>query len=191
MIMKKFENILKQNNLDYLDYSEDNNIFEIEIPYNNTVIMSFISSFVGDLANNGFRVDTKFENGTVLITAISDSEYTIESSAAYYLVKRWASRINRNLQELEVLVEKDDKIPGKYGEDSTVYIMNPEINLSELDYIVDWFDGMGVEIPPIYLSADNIQYVRSNPWLQEQGYSNNETYLSFPVLKNDRPKGII
>ena len=191
--MSDFEEILERNNLDYIPYAQaDDREYVITIPYNNTTTLSFISSFVGDLANNGFLVEQEFQNGEVYIEAVrSDSEapeedLETETSAAFYLLKRWAKRINKALDELEVLVEKDDVREGAYGEDSEVYIMNPEINMDELLKIVDYFDTMGVELDPNWFTRDKIQSVSNNPWLQEQGYSKNETYLSFPVLKNPR-----
>ena len=195
--MNKFEEILERNNFDYVSYVEaDGDIFLVRIPYNNTVTLAFISSLVGDLSNNGFDVATEFETGEVIIEArvkeleeenssvVVSARQRLELSAAYYMLKRWANRINKKLQDLEVVVEKDDKRPGRYGEDTDVYIMNPEVNWEELLTIVDFFDGHNVDLDPRWFNPRNIQSVADNEFLQSQGYSPNETYLSFLVYKD-------
>lgn len=195
--MNKFEEILERNNFEHISYVEsDGNIFLARIPYSNTATLAFIGSLVGDLSNNGFDVATEFETKEVIIEArVKELEeetssiklsarQRLELSASYYMLKRWANRLNKKLQDLEVVVEKDDKRPGKYGEDTDVYIMNPEVNWQELLYIVDFFDGYNVDLDPKWFNPRNIQSVADNPFLQSQGYSPNETYLSFLVYKD-------
>ena len=193
MSMGLFEDILQRNNLDYVPFEVvDDTLYTITIPYKNTVTLSFISSLIGDLANNGFKVNQKFGNNEVSIEAIlvnpdeTVEEVDLETSAAYYLLNRWAKKLNKKLKDLEVVIEKDDNREGAYGEDSEVYIINPTASMDELLYIVNYFDSMGVELEPMYFRRDKIDRVENNEYLEGLGYSPDTTYLSFPVLKNPR-----
>ena len=45
----------------------------MDIPYKNTIKLSFISSFIGDLTNNGYDVNSKVEDGLVHIKAFRNA----------------------------------------------------------------------------------------------------------------------
>ena len=192
--MVSFEELLERNNLDNFSFiSDDDNTYLIRIPYKDDVMLSLISSFVADLTNNGYDVNSSFENREVIIQAtVKESEEEedeeiedVETSASYYMVQRWVKQLNNHLQELEVVAEKDNKGEHEYGKNTLLYIMNPEINIDELLYIIDYLDGKNVPLKKEWFTQKKVKLVRFNNYLLEQGYSPNETYLTVYIYKDE------
>ena len=205
--MYNFDEILKYNNLNHIDYEHPvDDVYEMKIPYTNNTTLHFISSLISDLSNNGFDVHSSIKYGVANIKAIKNpmpSQYAsrvkkdekeISISAAYYMIKRWVDKLNKKLDDLQVEVEKVDEgyynygkkrqVTKRYGKDSTFYIINPEVNQEELIEIVDFLDTYNVPLQPHWFRRINIFPVSESPFLLEKGYSPNETYLAFPIEKD-------
>lgn len=198
--MIDFEEILERNNLDYVPFELEEGVYSISIPYKNNVTLAFISSFVADLSNNGYDVKHQVKDSTVSLEIFekgteTNKELDINTSAAYYMLVKWAKKLNAQLEDLEVVVKKDtpESKMGRYGESrkgvkygntSEIYIINPEVNPKELMFILEYFDDKGVELNPAWFKRGRIKSVEDNEYLQSLGYSNNETYLVFLSMKD-------
>lgn len=205
--MYSFDEILKYNNLNYLEYEHPvNDVYEITIPYTNNTTLNFISSFVSDLSNNGFDVYSSIKYGLATIKAIENpmpSQYastvhpdkrTISTSAAYYMIKRWVDKLNRKLKTLSTEVEKVDEgyynygkkrqVKKRYGKDSTFYIINPWDDIEELKEIINFLKVYEVPLPQSVSRTRDTYPVSDNPFLLEKGYSPDDEYLAFPIEKD-------
>ena len=210
--MYNFEEILEYNNLGDESFSEiAEDTYEMNISYKNTIKLSFISSFISDLTNQGYDVNSSMDDGVVHIKAFKnamESQYAskydtqdleINNAAAYYNIKKWVDKLNKRLQDVEVAVEKmttgidytkrnkDTKAydRGRYGNESMFYIINPEINVDEVMEIIDFLDVYNVPMKQQDFTRANIHPVSDSDFLKSLGYSDNETYLSFIIPKDE------
>ena len=209
-----FDEILDYNNFSHIPYEEDSGAYFLDIPYTNTITLSFIASLVADLTNNGYITNTEFDDGVAHIKSFLSMESLeeLETSAkricstsnrkvvlagqSYYILKKWAKKINRKLEDLQVEVEKmtGDRDytkrettykRGNYGVGGSIwYIINPEINRKDFEYIIKYLRDADIEINPRWFQRRYLHSVADNQFLKDLGYSDNETYVSFMIPRD-------
>lgn len=101
------------------------------------------------------------------------------SSVNFYQIQRRLPTLNKQLEDLEVVMIKED------DGDVVAYILNPNINIDEYLKVLDWLSDRGFYIDSWTADINRrMGYAKNEPELVDLGYGGGDTYIDLWAWKD-------